>query len=182
MGRAKASDVLIVKQFICQKSPDAEKVFLEQLSAEADTIYKTVAATSWMPIEAGFEIYAKAAAFLYPQDPKPARRLGYEVNRIQLKGIYKVFIRFASIEYIIKRVSQMWNTYYDAGEACLENFGETGGNLVVKKFPELAATQREYVAGFIQGILEMSGVANVQVQLQNQDPMAWRWFITFLKK
>lgn len=179
MPHAKASDVLVVKKLVSTLGPDAEAGMLSSLSPGAARIYHSVLATSWMPLQEAFEIYAAAAGVLYPDDPCRMRRLGYEVNEIQLAGMYKIFLKVASVEFVVKRVSKIWRTYYDTGEAAVENFTPRSGVLVVRDLPELAESQREYICGFMTSILEYTGAKNISIRRQDDDPRAWRWLINW---
>jgi hypothetical protein len=51
----------------------------------------------------------------------------------------------------------------------------------VRGFPELVKTQREYVAGYLIGLLGLTGAKSVQVTCLENDPQAWRWVLSWMR-
>lgn len=179
MPKAKAGDIVTLRTLL--HGHRTEEPFLAALSPEAQRVYRTSTASSWVDLPVAFEIYARAAERLYPTEHEPMRRLGREIGRIQMTGIYKVFLRIATPEFLVSRVSHLWRTFYDHGQATVEAFTRDSGVLVVGGFPELVHTQREYIAGYLIILLELTGAHGVRVTLMENDPQAWRWLLAWMR-
>lgn len=178
MANTKASDIFTLKKKIREQG--VEQNLLSRLTPEAAKIYLNSAANSWVPIAGEAEILNAAASLLYPREASPLRHLGHEIARINFSGIYKVFLLVATVPFLIKRVPQIWGTLFDQGEAKVENLAGNSGTLVVRGMSELQAAQREYISGFIIGLLELAGARQVQVAKIESNPQAWAWKIKWL--
>ena len=52
---------------------------------------------------------------------------------------------------------------------------EDGLDFIVKEYPSLPQSFREYLNGYINGVLELAGINDANVTRDDSDPMAWRW-------
>jgi uncharacterized protein (TIGR02265 family) len=177
--KAKASDIVTLRAICSGRGTEAG--LLAALSPEAQRVYRTVAASAWIALPIAFEIYSQAALRMYPTEHEPERRLGREIGRIQMTGIYKVFLRIATPEFLVRRVTHLWRTFYDCGQAGIEALTRDSGVLVVKEFPELVHSQREYIAGYLIALLELTGARGVRVSVLENDPQAWRWLLSWMR-
>lgn len=177
MAKVKASDLLIVKKLVQEAGVEAK--LLAAVPPDVLRTYQTSGATSWIEVAHEAKCLETAAEALYAGDPLGLRRLGREVARHQFRGIYKVFLAIPSVDFIVKRVSNVWRTQYDQGDARVENLGPKSGELVAFGLPDMTLVQREYVCGYLQGILELTGAKNIRVSKQDSVPQAWRWLMTW---
>ncbi len=141
--------------------------------------FPSLTAGEMLPLEQEAEILQAAAEALYPGDPQGLQKLGEEVAKINFSGIYKPFLMIASPEFIAKRIAGIWKTFYDQGGAHVENFHGKSGTVVATGLPELTSVQRRYICGYMAGVLHLTAVKNIQVVVQEQDPQAWRWLISW---
>lgn len=82
--------------------------------------------------------------------------LGRYSAEAALKGIYKVFYKVGSPEFIIKRATRVWSQYYSSGSLTVVTAGPKQVKIVLADF---ALPLREHclsVLGWIQKTLEMS--------------------------
>jgi hypothetical protein len=179
MPKTKGTDVMALRKLLQERGPEFEQAFVAALTPELAELYRTILHFTWTPVEKQTELYAAAAAALYPGHPEPMRELGRAMALQTFSGIYKIFLRLPTMSFIMSRTAQMWQTYYDAGEASVENFTGKTGTLLVRKFPELPRKMREVVCGHLQVLIEATGAKHVRVQLLDSDPNAWRWEIHF---
>ncbi len=182
MPEVKASGILTIKKILEARGPEAEAVFTAALSAESLKVYRLAVAPSWIPFAAEAEIFEKASETLFPENPQRLRRLGYEVAKIQFKGLYKVFLLMTTVDYVVKRTAQIWGTIYNSGSARVEDVNDYGGTLIAQDLPDQLPTQREYICGYLIGLLEMTNVRNVRVRKDESNPRAWKWIFTWEKK
>jgi hypothetical protein len=179
MPKTKGTDVMALRKLLQARGPEFEQTFKAALTPELAELYRTILHFTWTPVEAQTALYAAAAAALFPGHPEPMRELGRAMARLTFSGIYKVFLRLPTLAFVMSRTAQMWRTYYDAGEASVEDFTGRSGSLVVRRFPELPRQMREVVCGHLQVLVEATGAKQVRVLLHDQDPEAWRWEIWF---
>ena len=170
----KASDVVVIRKMVQERDPQAMKSMQAALTS-AKECFPIVSATEWIRLEQESDILQAAARVLYPADPQALQRLGCAVAGIVFNGIYKVFLRVASVDFIIKRLSAIWRTLYDQGEARIENMTSNSGTLVATNMPDLSLVQRQYICGYLTGVLQLAGVKNVQVTHVSADSKAWQW-------
>lgn len=179
MSKTKGTDVAALRKLIQLKGQGFEPTFLAALTPELAKLYREILPFTWTPVEQQTELYAAAAAALFPGHPEPMRELGRAMAQQTFSGIYKIFLRIPSMSFILSRVAQMWQTYYDAGEASVEEYTGRSGVLVVRNFPELPRRMREVVCGHLQVLVEATGAKQVRVVLNDRDPAAWRWEVSF---
>jgi hypothetical protein len=179
MSRVKASGSMTIHKMVQKKGAEAAQRFLARLAPGTRETLLHELATSWIPIEQEEEIFRIAADCLYPGDPEALRRLGQSVAEDNFNGIYKIFLRIPTPEFIIRRIPQTWSTLHDEGQACVEDYHDNCGTLVARSIPDLPAVQREYICGYIVGILSLTSAKRISVSKIETDPQAWKWRIAF---
>jgi hypothetical protein len=133
---------------------------------------------SWYPVEAipgKGNIFEAAACVLFPNDPEGLQKVGRLNARESLTGLYRLFIRIPSIEFVIGRVAKLWRVYQDTGDANVEEYDGKSLQFVVRNFPDLREDFREYLMGYIFSVGELSGLKEVRVTHCADDPQAWKW-------
>lgn len=179
MARVKASGIKTIAQIVAERGPAAEREFTAKLTPETLKTLQNSGSTSWIPFPAEAEVFEVASALLFPGEPQALRSLGYEVARRQFAGIYKVFLVVASVQFVVKRVSSLWDTIYDSGQARVDGFTAHGGTLVASGIPDQLPVQREYICGFLTGLLELTHSNNIRITKDEGDPQAWKWKIAW---
>lgn len=177
MAKVKASGVMTIKKFLAARGADLEQRFQARLSPETRTLLQNSGAMSWIPFPAEAEVFEVASDLIFPDDPLRLRKLGREVSRDQFQGIYRIFMLVATVQYLVKRVSQLWDTIYNEGAARVENFTGHSGVLVVTGLPDQLPVQREYICGFLAGLIELTQAKSVRVTKDERDPQAWKWLM-----
>lgn len=179
MPKTKGTDIIALHALLREKGPETEKGFLDKLGPRLAAVYRGITATSWTEVEEQLAIYQVAAGVLFPNDPAGLTRLGMALAEKSFSGIYKIFFRLPSIEYIFKRTARIWSAYYDQGEASIETQAGKCVDLVVRNFPELPRAMREVANGHYTVIMNMTGAKNIRINLIDTDPNAWRWRISW---
>jgi uncharacterized protein (TIGR02265 family) len=182
MSNVKAIDLLIIKKMLMTRDSDYEKKLSMVVQPETLKQFQNVLAFQWFPIEREAEIISAAAQILFPNDERAVFRLGFEVAKAQFTGIYKIFIKIPSIEFVVKNVSKTWNTMNDQGEARVENLTDHSGTLVVSGISEMSGCQREYICGLLTCVLELTGVKNIHIIKIETDSQQWKWKLSWDKK
>lgn len=182
MPGVKASGILTIKKLLQARGGELEKSMAAALGPETRRHYLAAVATAWIPFDAEAEIFTAASGALFPGHSQALRDLGHAVAKEQFRGLYKIFLTVATVEFVVKRTAQIWNTIYNAGSARVEGLSERGGTLVALDLPEQLPVQREYICGYLIALLEMTNVRNVKVRKDESDPLAWKWIFTWEKK
>jgi hypothetical protein len=177
MAKVKASGVMTIRQLLAAQGQDGEQRLWSRLSPGAMNEAQNAGATSWISLPTEAEVFEVASELLFPGDLQRLRKLGHAVAKVQFQGIYRIFLLVATVEYLVKRVSRMWDTIYDQGTARVENFTPHGGVLVVEGLPDQLPVQREYICGFLTALIEFTPAKNVRVTKDERDPQVWKWLL-----
>jgi hypothetical protein len=182
MAKYKAALILLIHKWFSQKGQHAESAFLKRLTpAEADA-YKNAKPITWLPDLQAASILHKAAQSLFPEEKRPLFRLGREEAMDNLRGIYKIFAKIASVQMMTQQVAKIWRVYHDQGRAWATlSENQTEGMVVVEGYPEFPKESREVFAGFISGAVEVSGAKDAGVRADETDPASWKWTVQIKK-
>ena len=181
MAHIKTVGLVWIRKVMREKGPEVENVFLARLTPEERTTLEQAFPVSTAPIETVTDILYKAAEMLFPGDPLAVRKLLRGEARNDLTGIYRVLLHVVSIEYAVKQAALLWKTYNKKGEAHIERPPEGGNRLieVVTGYPDMYWPFAEVNAGYIEGVMEMTGAKDVAVECDLRDPEAWKWIVTW---
>jgi hypothetical protein len=164
MMQVKGSAIASMPAFITEKFGQAGMdKWLNSLSPEGKKIYGSkVLANNWYSLkESMLDPSAKVCELFYRGDVKGAWELGRYSADFGLSGIYKIFVKVGSPEFIIKRGSTIIAGYY---QPCKLDVVETGPKNVVlhlSQFPELTPVLEARLCGWMQRALEINGCKNV---------------------
>ncbi len=177
MPKTKNTDLHSLRKIFQERGPEQEELFLALLTPELLKQYRTTIPADWTPIENQTALYDAAGKVLFPGDPQAARRLGHLMASRSYSGIYKFFLQIPTVQFLIKQAAKIWRTFYDTGEAFVENAEEGYCELKVRDFPELTPTLREVAAGHLTALLEMVHKKIEGITLDETNPKCWVWFI-----
>jgi len=182
MARYKAALILLIRKMFSQKGRRVEDAFLEQLTPEETDAYISAIPLTWLPDVQAASILQKAAKVLFPDEKNPLFKLGREEAIDNLRGVYKVFAKIASVPMITQQVAKIWRVYHDQGKAWATlTEDQTEGMVVVEGYPEFPPASRVIFAGFISGALEVAGAKDTSVRADVTDPGAWKWSVQIKK-
>lgn len=96
-----------------------------------------------------------------------AVKAGWETGRysseIALNGVYKVFVKMATPQFIIGRSGKILPSYYDPSELAVKETGAKHVILNISKLPINHEVLEARIFGWIQKALEVTGCKNVQI-------------------
>jgi hypothetical protein len=179
MPRVKGTDVASLRSLIHEKGPEAERGLLERLPAALRNVYLETSPLTWNPVEVQAELYEVAASFLFPDQPEPIVAMHKLLARMSYSGVYRVFVRIPTVDFIAKRAASVWHSYYDSGEATIENATGRSLDFVVRQFPDLPLAMREATTGHLAVLLEMTRAKTPAIVPPPHRPEAWVWHITW---
>jgi hypothetical protein len=124
--------------------------------------HEGILASAWYGLDALDRFMQETERQLSPQEPEVLRMMGRASCEYGLTGVYRVFFKVGSPEWIISKGAQVYSRYYDTGElkivevvsgrAIVELVGFEGGS---RQFCE-----RFY--GWMQRTLELAGAKNLR--------------------
>lgn len=130
--------------------------------ADRGALGGSVLASSWYPMDALLRFMQEAERQLGPQEPDLVRRMGRASSEYSLKGIYRIFFKVGSPEFIIARAAPVFSSYYDTGQ--MKVVESVPGHATMELVGFAAARQFcERVHGWMQRTLELSGARNVRL-------------------
>lgn len=172
----KAAFVDVIRRELDGCGPDAEAAFYARLSADDQREFRTLLPMAWIDPELAARIVEAAASVVLQGHPTPVEELGRRQARHDLTFIYRVLLKVATVQSVISRTAQLFGTYHRKGRALVERSKDAKeGVLMVVDYPEMPRTIRRHVAGYVRGILELTGARDVQVRLDDSDPRALRF-------
>lgn len=179
MALIKAAGLIHTRSLLRAKGGAAENAVLSNLTPTEVTAYQDALPITQLSIEFVTKVAALSAPLLFPgQSQSDALRSLGRVNALNdLKGIYKILLRFTTTEFAIKQAARLWSTYHNQGEARSFPEGEKRIIFEVSGYPELPAQFRHILAGYIIGMAEMTGLRQARISLQEENPQQWRWIV-----
>jgi hypothetical protein len=156
--------VTILRQML---SPEGFERMVAALSPEtAEAVRRPPLPLAWLPGRCVFELSEVALRAAFNGDEAQLRDMARRSMLIDLKGIYRVFIRFASAKYVIDRGARLWDTYWrNNGRVSVD---ELSGNAVEVKYEDLASGNHGFwiaQCGSLLGVIEATGLKNGKVAI-----------------
>lgn len=180
MAKYKAALMILMRKLLQERGAETEKAFLAQLQPEEATIYQTAMPITWIPIAPYARIITLGAKALYPDDPKPVRRLGREEASDNLRGVYRTLMSFVSVKAMIDQTPRLWRYYHDQGMLKIDHQeAKHEVTFTLEGYPELPDANLEVLAGFLTQVIEMANKQNVKVVVDNSNPQAWTWRLSY---
>lgn len=145
--------------------------WLTMLSVESREIFENpILATKWYDLDTAVINPMKLAAWVLKLDEKElAWEMGVYSSVVALKGIYKVFIRISSTNFIISRAANITTTYYKNSEVKVLDSEKNKVTLELLKFPKEANLIMYRIGGWVQNTFYAVGCKNVKVEVKNID-------------
>lgn len=151
------------------KSRSGEEMYkkiLEQLNPDTRRIFETsiISHTHWYPLDA-FLLYLEADLKLTAKgDENELIKRSEELIEKQLRGIYKVFVKFGSPEFIINRVSLSQQHYLKGLIIESDLIEPEKARVKYTGFEKQHRLIGFSIIGYYKKALEMSGAKNVKIK------------------
>jgi len=150
--------------FVKSKFPKQYEEWKLSLPEKTRELLKNVNVVNWYPMK---DCYLapidKVLEMFYPNNQKAgAEEMGRFSAEMALKGIYKVFLMVASPNYMLKRASQVFSTYYLPGEIKVSESMDKKVVLQITKFTEITANLEYRIAGWCLRALELTNCNHVK--------------------
>ena len=121
-----------------------------------------VLASSWYRTDALLRFMQEAERQLGAQEPDVVRRMGRASCDYGLSGVYKIFFKVGSPEFIISRAARVFSSYYDTGELRMAESSHGRAVAELVGFEGGAPQFCERIFGWMQRTLELAGAKNLR--------------------
>lgn len=166
MAEIKGTVLIDSIKAIKARGGDAEfQKIINELGGEARSIFEgRISPSSWYPLDA-FAEFLEADIRETAGGAREALILRAEkVIEAQLRGIYRVFIKYGSPMFVVKRIAAVHATYYNGIEIMPQAHDSNGATIRyagLKKRHEIIGYG---IIGFFRKALEISGARNIAVK------------------
>jgi hypothetical protein len=143
--------------------PAALDGVLRALPAENRALLSgTILASTWYPIVALLAYMKQAERQLGPQEPNVLYDMGRASCDHGVTGVYKIFFKVGSPEFVTSRSARVFSSYYDTGELRLieSRDGYSAAEVVGIEPPAAEFCARFH--GWMHRTLELAGARNLR--------------------
>ena len=141
--------------------------WLDKLSPEvARTFRFNLSASGWYPLHEYLVEPTEAYCYMFHNgDMKGAWEQGKFNADYSLNGMYKIFMKLGSVEFIMNRAVKILPAFYKP--SALEVLEAGGNSCVVRitEFPEINKLIEYRLAGWLDGALKIHGCRNGRVEI-----------------
>jgi hypothetical protein len=141
--------------------------WLETLSPEARAIFSgTIIPNQWYPFHLAMtEPTQSFCRLFYDSDPKGAWALGRFSAEYALRGLFKIFVRIGSPQFIIQKAGAIFHSYYDPCAVQVVDMLARSAFVRITIFPEIDAMIEYRIAGWMEAGLEICGCEQIKIDI-----------------
>lgn len=117
MGKVKGSAVTSRIRYVREHSDEPTwRAIRARLSPESQAwLEEGVLPHAWVPYQLFVELNVEADRVLGDGDLALCREMGRYGARVNLPTLYRIFLRFGSVPFILRKASRLWEVHYDSG-------------------------------------------------------------------
>jgi hypothetical protein len=170
MIKIKALNIIKSKEFIKEKfSEQALSKVNDSLNEEDKEALKSLLPSSWFPQDTWVRFYEAVIRELGAGDESIVKEIGYYTADKELKGILRIFLKFASPERIINKFPALMETYFSADEHKMEatatKLAENKYQISVKKFEPRHRLVELAMSGWMEASLKLAGAKYIKIDI-----------------
>jgi len=121
-----------------------------------------VLASAWYPMASFLAFMVEAERQLGVQEPAVVRNMGRASCDYGVTGVYKVFFKVGSPEFIMGRAARVFSSYYDTGELRMMESRRGRAVAEIRGLDGSAPQFCERIFGWMQRTLELAGARNLR--------------------
>lgn len=166
----KGSAVKATPDFVKEKFGSRYGEWVKSLPEKSKTIIEQpIYATTWYSLTDSVIVPTQKVADLFyaGNSAKAASEIGRYSADIALKGIYKIFVRVSSPQFVLSRASSIFSTYYHPSEIRVVESAEKKAVLQLSKFHPNDKLIMNRIAGWIEKTLEITLKSALKVDVEN---------------
>ncbi len=165
MTNVKGTALVSTVRFVTERfGPDGLTRVLARLAPEQrTTIANGVLASVWYPFPLLIDLMRATRAEFGREVPDVVRAMGRASADYALTGIYKIFLRFGSPQFIISKASSVMKTYLSTGETRTVTSEKGHAVMEIVGFGDPAPEYCERLEGWMARTLELSGASGIRI-------------------
>lgn len=165
MVHIKGTAVLDALEAIKARAGKAELVkIISHLDPETQEIFqRPISRSSWYSCDAFSSFLEADIRETAGGNPQELVKRAEAVTEKQLSGIYKMFVRLGSPEFVIRRIAAVHSTYFDGVQIIPEMKGSNAATIQYVGFSPNHRIMGFIILGFFRKALEISGAKKVDV-------------------
>lgn len=152
----KGTSISNISKFIKLKYPNGYDEWLAKLPKSSNLIFKDIILVSnWYDLLDGYINPIKIAAELFFNND--SSKAAYEISKnssiLSLQGVYKIFVKVASIDFVMKKAVNIFRTFYSSeAKLELEKPSENEIKLLVSGFKRGQEIVFDGISGWADGL------------------------------
>lgn len=166
--QVKGTAVKSIKEYVQNKYASRENEWIQSLPESSSKLMAGgIFANNWYPMkDAAVEPTKAIAKMFYNNDIKRAAlECGRYSAEVGLRGVYRIFVKVASPNYIMQRAGRVFTSYYSPSEIAVVSSHDKGLTLHITKFPEPEEIIEHRIAGWCERALEFTNCKNVKANI-----------------
>jgi hypothetical protein len=164
----KGMALVVIPNFIkSQFSDTGFAQWLQLLPEDARSVYsRPILVNQWFDYGKYFlQPCQKLCDLFFAGNPRGGNAIGRFSADYALTGIYKLFIQWGSIEFILKKAGTILTTYYRPIKVEVPLIAKGRGLLQITEFPELHPIVEQRILGWVTRAGEISGAKKLNVSI-----------------
>ncbi|HBX49523.1 MAG: hypothetical protein A2275_16630 [Bacteroidetes bacterium RIFOXYA12_FULL_35_11] len=164
--KIKGTAVRSINDFIRKRFPEEYEKWISSLPESSRYIFQNpIFVTNWYPLNEACIIPTETAAKLFFEND--VIKAGYESGKYSaesaLNGIYKIFIKVSSPNFIIKRAGIVFGSYFEPSNiTVVENLSKSAV-VHISNFPEMNIVVEQRIHGWMFQAITMAGAKNLKI-------------------
>jgi len=168
----KGSAVKATPDFVREKHPQRFVEWLEILPPTSKTILdQQIYSTNWYNLVDSVIVPTQKVAdmFFNGNYKEAALEIGRYSADVALKGVYKMFVRVSSPQFVLSRASNIFSAYYNPSEIKIVESKDKKCVLQFLKFQKKEELIMYRIAGWIEHTLEITLKSPLKVEVQTEE-------------
>jgi len=163
-GSGFASAVMVLRKMVPVET--LERILATLSPETAELVRHPPLPVAWIAVHHFPELSRAVRTHAFGSDEKKFEEWGRQAMLADLRGIYKMFIRFLSPQFVIERGAKLWQTYTrNQGSVRALADGDSGALVTYEGLPhELVSPEFwAYPRGVLLGVMEATGMKSIGV-------------------
>ena len=166
MAQVKGSAITSRVRFVRERGDDEQafRAVKDRLSeASRARIEQGVLPHSWVPYSLFIELNVAADAVLGRGDLELCREMGAYGAQVNLPTLYRIFLRFGSVPFLLRKASRLWEVHYDSGALDVD-IHDDWAYLMIRGFDEPHRAHCLSVLGWAEGAGQLTGASVIDAR------------------
>lgn len=167
MLNVKAVGVLDCRHYITEKfGPEShDKIRAAMSERDRDLVYSNeLTPLSWVELKAVINHAIAMDQVLGAGDGQLRSEMLREMARKHYLGIYKIMFQGAAPKEVVRKITSIWNRYYDKGETATEFRDDHHATSKVLNCPDAPRGHELLLIPYMEAVLTLSGVSEVSIK------------------